>query len=372
MEKREIKQQKKRSPVAIVFRIIGIVVAVIVVAALAYVGYAYFSFHRIKDSQSLEIYQECKTKAVKINREFTIASYNIGFGAYSDDYTFFMDGGKESRARSADAVHTNIGGAMDTLAQIKPHFVLLQEVDFDSTRSFHIDERELTVEAMNKLGTFSYTFAQNYDSPYLMYPLTKPHGKNKAGLMTFSKAQIAHSLRRSLPIEEGLSKVIDLDRCYSKNQIKTENGKELVIYNLHLSAYTAKAETAESQLAMVIQDMQKEYKKGNYCIAGGDFNRDLLGNSPEIFHTDKLEQNWAQPVNMSLFTEGITLVAPYDESNPAASCRNPDKPYEKGNFVVTVDGFIVSENVEVTYANVIETDYKYSDHNPVMMKFKLK
>ena len=46
--------------------------------------------------------------------------------------------------------------------------------------------------------------------------------------------------------------------------------------------------------------------------------------------------------------------------------------FEKGDFVVTVDGFIVSSNVDVVYSNVIETDYKYSDHNPVMMRIKLK
>ena len=51
---------------------------------------------------------------------------------------------------------------------------------------------------------------------------------------------------------------------------------------------------------------------------------------------------------------------------------NPNKPFKKGDFVVTVDGFIVSANVEVTYSNVIETGFKYSDHNPVWMKFKLK
>ena len=118
--------------------------------------------------------------------------------------------------------------------------------------------------------------------------------------------------------------------------------------------------------------MQAEYDKGNYCIAGGDFNRDLLGNSPAIFHTDRLDDNWAQPVNMSLFTDDITLVAPYQERERAASCRNPNKPFKKGDFVVTVDGFIVSANVEVTYSNVIETGFKYSDHNPVWMKFVLK
>ena len=36
------------------------------------------------------------------------ASANVGFGAYSADYSFFMDGGKESRARSRQAVDENM------------------------------------------------------------------------------------------------------------------------------------------------------------------------------------------------------------------------------------------------------------------------
>ena len=311
------------------------------------------------------------TAMVPTGEELTAVSYNIGFGAYSDDYTFFMDGGKESRARSVDAVYENIGGAMNVVNEYTPEFVLLQEVDIDGTRSFHLDEREIVVPAVAKTGSFDYSFAQNYDSPFLMYPILKPHGANKAGIMTFSAYQIDSALRRSLPIETGLSKVIDLDRCYSKSRVPVEGGTELVIYNLHLSAYTSNAETAENQLAMLVQDMQGEYDAGNYCIAGGDFNRDLLGNSPEIFHTKVLEDNWAKPVNMSLFTEDITLVAPFDENDLAASCRNPDKPYEPGDFVVTVDGFIKSPNVELIESNVIQTNYKYSDHNPVYMKFVL-
>lgn len=372
MAKKVKGEKKKRNPVATVFKIIGIVVAALVVIVAAYVAYAYFSFHRIKDSQSLTINQQSASEQIPTGQELMITSYNIGFGAYSDDYTFFMDGGKESWAFSEDAVYENIAGAMGVINEQAPDIALFQEVDFDATRSYHVDERELVTGGMNDIGQYSYTFAQNYDSPFLMYPIFQPHGKNKAGIMTFSNAQINHSMRRSLPIEEGISKVLDLDRCYSKNHIATDNGNQLIVYNLHLSAYTADASTAETQLKMIIEDMQREYKRGNYCIAGGDFNRDLLGNSPEIFHTAKLDDNWAQPVNMDLFTEDITLVAPFDENNLAASCRNPDKPYEKGDFVVTVDGFIVSANVEVVYSNVIETDYKYSDHNPVMMQFKLR
>ena len=371
MAKKEKQPKKKKKPVVIVIKVIAIVLAVIVALGLAYIGYVYFSFHRIKDAQSLTIVQGEEAGSVPVNQELVITSYNIGFGAYSDDYTFFMDGGKSSWAFSEEAVHENIGGAMNTINETAPDIALFQEVDFDATRSYHIDERELVVDGMAVTGDYSYIFAQNYDSPFLMYPITKPHGKNKAGIMTFSKFQITHAVRTSLPIEEGLSKLLDLDRCYSKSRIPTSNGSELVIYNLHLSAYTTNAETAENQLAMIVKDMQNEYNRGNYCIAGGDFNRDLLGNSPEIFHTETLEDNWAAPVNEQLFTEDITLVAPFDETAPAASCRNPDKPYEVGDFVVTVDGFVKSPNVEVIYANVIDTGFQYSDHNPVMMKFKL-
>ncbi len=366
------KEKKKLKAWQKVLRVIGIVLAAIIVIVAAYVAYVFLSFKRIDDNQVLGVMQQSESEMVKTGKELTVTSYNIGFGAYSDDYTFFMDGGKESWAFSQEAVYENIAGAMDVIAGENPDIALFQEVDFDATRSYHVDQRVLVDQAMSDIGTYSYTFAQNYDSPFLMYPFTQPHGKNKAGIMTFSNAQITEGLRRSLPIEEGLSKVIDLDRCYSKSRVKTDNGKELVIYNLHLSAYTAKAETAETQLSMLVQDMQEEYDKGNYCIAGGDFNRDLLGNSPEIFHTAELADNWAQPVNLDLFTDDITLVAPFDENDMAASCRNPDKPYEKGDFVVTVDGFIVSANVEATYSNVIETGYKYSDHNPVKMTFKLR
>ena len=366
------KPKKKKGPVAKAFTVIGIVIAAIIVIALGYFAYVFISYHRIEDNLVIVPYGTTETESIAAGKELTITSYNIGFGAYSDDYTFFMDGGKESWAFSKEAVYENIDGAMGVIEEQKPDIALFQEVDYDGTRSYHVDEVALVQDAMWELGQYAALFAQNYDSPFLMYPITQPHGANKAGIMTFSKVEMFDGIRRSLPIEEGLSKVLDLDRCYSKVRVQVDNGKQLVIYNMHLSAYTSKAETAETQLSMVVQDMQEEYDKGNYCIAGGDFNRDLLGNSPEIFHTAVLEDNWAQPVNMSLFTDDITLVAPFQEADMIASCRNPDKPYEEGDFVVTVDGFIVSANVEVTYANVIDAGFKYSDHNPVIMKFKLK
>ena len=54
------------------------------------------------------------------------------------------------------------------------------------------------------------------------------------------------------------------------------------------------------------------------------------------------------------------------------SCRNADQPYSESDFVVTVDGFLVSDNVTVEDALVLDTGFKWSDHNPVYMDFVLE
>ena len=39
---------------------------------------------------------------------------------------------------------------------------------------------------------------------------------------------------------------------------------------------------------------------------------------------------------------------------------------------LTVDGFLVSDNVEAVSADVVDAGYRYSDHNPIYMDFILK
>ena len=71
---------------------------------------------------------------------YRVSSANVGFGAYSADYSFFMDGGKESRARSRQAVDENMRGEVSLVKDLSPDFALFQEVDIYGTRSWHIGE----------------------------------------------------------------------------------------------------------------------------------------------------------------------------------------------------------------------------------------
>ena len=243
-------------------------------------------------------------------------------------------------------------------------------MDIGSTRTYQLDEREALYAALfDKCSVF----AQNYDSPYLMYPLNSPHGASRSGLLTFSRADITAAERVELPVESGFMKLLDLDRCYSVSRIPVEGGRELVLYDLHLSAYTSDGSIATEQLELLLADMQAEYEAGNWCVAGGDFNKDLLGDSSAYFGEADQDYSWAQPIPDEAFDGvDITLIAPLDESDPVPSCRNADGPYHPGQYVLTVDGFLVSANVEVREAQVIETGFAYSDHEPVEMTFVLQ
>jgi len=370
-----------------VLKILLCVVLALVLIVGGYFAYVFLSYHRLPDNLELEVDVLYKGGVLldanahsaakpSVGTPYRIVSYNIGFGAYSADYGFFMDGGTESRARSAEAVMRNIGGAVDAIAAREPDLMLIQEVDTDGTRSYHIDEAALLRDLLTPRYADTalwFDFAQNYDSPYLMYPLSAPHGANKAGVMTFSAFPISSALRRSLPIEEGFTKLLDLDRCYSVSRIGVEGGGELVLYNLHLSAYTSDGTIANEQLRLLLTDMQGEYGKGNWCIAGGDFNKDLLGDSSVYFGASDIKYTWAQPIPPETFDGvDIRLVAPLDKEKPVPSCRNADGPYHEGQYVLTIDGFLVSPNVDVTEANVVDTGFAYSDHNPVQMEFTLQ
>lgn len=257
-------------------KILLCIVLALVVLVGAYVAYVFIDYHRIGD-MALTPEGDASKSALTTGETYTIVSYNIGFGAYEDDYGFFMDGGTESWAWSEERLTANVDAIAAFLAQRQADLCLVQEVDIDSTRSYHVDERQPLYQA---LPSMSHVFAQNYDSPFLMYPLTQPHGASRSGLLTFSSAAITSAKRVELPVENSVMKLLDLDRCYSVSRIPMEGSKELVLYNLHLSAYTSDGTIATEQLKLLLADMQAEYEAGNWCVAGGDFNKDLLGIPP--------------------------------------------------------------------------------------------
>ena len=71
---------------------VGCVLLALLLVVGGYVLYVVLQYSRIEDNLSLQI--ENNDAAAQIDKtSFSIMTYNIGFGAYSTDFSFFMDSG---------------------------------------------------------------------------------------------------------------------------------------------------------------------------------------------------------------------------------------------------------------------------------------
>ncbi|MDE6274896.1 MAG: endonuclease/exonuclease/phosphatase family protein [Clostridiales bacterium] len=363
----------KKAALITAFTAVGLVV-LFVLTVVIYLLYVICGYYRLEDNLPLEVSNNIEVKATT-GTPYTVMTYNVGFGAYSPEYTFFMDTGimkdgtptqgKYGKAISKADVEKNIGGSSGIVKEHSPDFAIIQEVDYDSSRSYGVDERVY----FSGLAGYASTLAVNYHSSYLFYPFGDPHGKNNAGIMTLSKYRIADSTRYAFPIADGFSKFTDLDRCFSITHIPVENGGTLSVISLHMSAYDEGGVIRKQQAELLKGVLTSEYEKGYYVIAGGDFNQDLIGNL-EKFPSDQQVPPWVNTYDQEDIPAHFSIVA--DTNSEVGSCRGADVVWERGkDYTCVIDGFIVSDNVTVEGVQIIDTDFAFSDHNPVKMTFVL-
>ena len=367
----------KRLAVKILLWILAGILLLCILAVGGYILYMQTHYYRIEDHLTLETENNQK-EVLKIGETYTAVTYNIGFGAYGPDYSFFMDTGemedgiattgKYGKAISKESVNQNTAGAVQELESLDADFMLCQEVDTDSDRSYHVNQAEILKEAFPEYGSI---FANNFHSAYLFYPFSDPHGAVRAGLLNFSRYKVQEAERRSYPVDNSfITKFTDLDRCFSLMRIPVENGRELVLINSHMSAYDEGGRVRAKQLELLNSVMEEEYQAGNYVIVGGDFNHALGEEVAEGFDSEQKFPSWVSVLTEADIAEGIRIQKAENELE-APTCRGADIPYTKGvNYTTVVDGFLVSDNIQAKALNV-DTDFAYSDHNPVKLEFEL-
>ncbi len=364
--------KKAKKAVKIVAITLGSLLGLLVLTVVAYLLYVVFDYSRIDDDIVLEV-RNNQASTLSVGGEYTVMTYNIGFGAYGPDYSFFMDTGKMKdgtettgeygTAKSYDDVVKNVSGSAEIVKSRMPDFAIIQEVDYGSTRSYSVDERAYFTE----IGGYGSVFAENYHSSYLMYPFDDPHGANNAGIVTLSKYGITESRRYSFPIDDGFGKYLDLDRCYSVTRMPVGD-KEFVLISLHMSAYDEGGVIRKQQAEKLKGVLEAEYAKGNYVIAGGDFNQDLIGDLDKFPSAQEIPP-WISTYDQADIPSGFSIVA--DNSSSVGSCRGADITWERDyTYTCVIDGFIVSDNIKVNGCEIIDADFAYSDHNPVELKFE--
>lgn len=298
----------------------------------------------------------------------TFVSWNIGYSGLGAKADFFLDEGKMVRSSETE-VQEYLKGILGVLEKEKDaNFVLLQEVDKNSKRSYFTNEFE---EISNTLNNFSNVYAENFKVKYVPVPLTstQPLGKVLSGLATFSKHKTTENTRLQFPGKyEWPKRIFHLDRCLLLSRVPLENGKDLVVINAHNSAYDG-GKLKPLEMEYLKKVLLAEYEKGNYVVVGADWNQ-----CPPNFAYDSFAKNNAEDYYQSNIAEDFMPQGwqwTFDKNHPTN--RKLSAPYDnQKTFTTLIDFYLVSPNVEVEMVETINTDFQFSDHQPVKLKIKLK
>jgi endonuclease/exonuclease/phosphatase family metal-dependent hydrolase len=307
-----------------------------------------------------------KHEVVQIGETYHMVTFNVGYGGLGRGSDFFMDGGKGVLPESKDEVEGNLAGILSALYGQKADLVLLQEVDLNSKRSFHINEAEYFRAGLSMGKAFAY----NFKVPFVPYPIPFI-GRVESGLLTLSNLKVEEAWRVSLPNTHGWPvRLANLKRALLVERLPVgESDQSLVLINLHLEAYTTDEER-QKQLDALFSLMKTEYRQGNYVIAGGDFNANFPG--AEDWYPLTEEGIWVPgDLRFDDLPAGFTYA--YDLSVP--TCRSLDKAYEgnRGEHTMyAIDGYVVSNNVKVNGTQTVDLNFQYTDHQPVVVDFTLK
>ena len=348
-------------------KIIKFTLILLAIIVLLFGGF--LSFSTLTDFQPKEKISLLKNDASSpiTDRSFTILTWNIGYAGLGDNMDFFYDGGTKTRDSKTRTIE-NLNQIIKVLASQKNiDFMLLQEVDVDAKRSYYINEKD-SIE--NYLNNYLSIYADNYRVNFVPVPLSDPMGYVQAGLQFLSKKVPQSSTRYAFPGNYSWpTSLFMLDRCFIANRYLLANGKDLIVIDTHNSAFDD-GSLKKQQLEYLKNYLEKEYKKGNYFVVGGDWNQNPLGfDNSKFSKYSKSKSFKLTTVENGIFPKDWTFV--FDPTT--ATNRSNIAPYKKGETATTVlDFFLLSPNLKANYITVIDLDFKNSDHQPVMMNFSIK
>ena len=363
------KEKKKgiRKVLAIIGIAVGGLLATVLTLAVGLVAFLSITEYKPGELDDLSINNNPSNK-VSLNVDYNLFSWNVGYCALDENSDFFMDGGSMVRANSKEQVENNAKEIGNATASQNIDFIFYQEVDEDSHRSKRVNEVDIFA---SKFSNFGYTYAYNYKTNYVPYPLPTL-GKVSSGLLTFSKYQIKEANRKKLPSTFTWPiSLVNLKRCLNITRLSIDgSSKELVLVNLHLEAYD-EGDAKIAQTKALLEFLKAEEQIGNYVIAGGDFNQTF--SSVDMSKYPVKGNNWVPGYVDETELININYTPLVDDSVP--TCRLLNHPYKgtqkSDNQYYVIDALIVSNNVTVNDYHVVDYDFKNTDHNPFYLNFKL-
>lgn len=301
-----------------------------------------------------------------------IVSWNIGYAGLGDDMDFFYDGGTRMRTSAARTVE-NLNGIIDFLEreayENRADIILLQEVDFDSRRSYRMNEYDSIRAALPEyLGWRGL----NYETDFVPIPLSNPMGRVESGIAIFSRWRPEAVTRYAYPGGFAFPmRLFNLKRCLLSMAIPVRtaaNGttgtvRTLYLNNTHNTAYDT-GHLRSGELAFLSAFLAGK----RYSVTLGDWNCNPPGYVPSRAAVED-EHFSPLPIDRDDFPPEMTFV--YDPSTPTT--RYGYEPYDPAATTTTVLDFaLCGPGIEPVAFETVDLGFKKSDHNPVVAVFVIR
>ena len=272
---------------------------------------------------------------------FSIITYNIGY----------LSGMTNNLAieKPKSLFDNNLQTVLNAFKNINADIIAFQEIDFDSKRSFHVNQQ-------NEIAKLGYNFIGqtiNWDKKYLpfpYFPISMHFGKTISGQSVLSKYKIVDQERFELERNSTNPFYYDafyIDRLAQIVKIKIQD-QELILINVHLEAFHQ--ETRIKQTKKIIE-IYKRYRDDFPTILLGDFNSDIHFENASIDLLLNLPK-----IGNAVFNKNKVLNT-FDSEKPS---ERLDYIFFNTDFIKFIDGRVL-------------TDFdQASDHLPLMMNFKFK
>ena len=309
------------------------------------------------------IFQSTKNTTSIPSDTLSLLTWNIGYAGLGDDMDFFYDGGTKVRT-SLSRTRQNLDSIKKWITQNSTDFIVLQEVDFNSKRTYYINQIQRLFNNKNK--DLHVDPAYNYKVRYLPFPPTKPLGRIESGLLSVSRFQPIESKRIAYQATYGWpQKLWMLDRAFLVQKFETKSGKYLYIINTHNTAFDD-GDIREKETLQLLKYSQTLYENGAYVVIAGDWNQSPEHESPtpskqgKRTYTERSINRKHIPTNWNLF---------YHKKVPTNRSLNTMDP--KTWHTSIIDFIVTSPNIQEINTQTVDLQFQFSDHNPVKFNFYL-
>ncbi len=297
-----------------------------------------------------------------VGKRYNIISWNIGYSGLGDDMDFFYDGGTKVRT-TLSRTRQNLDSIKFWLKSNVADFYILQEVDFNSKRTYYINQLDRIIKEFDNNDSYQCC---NYKIRYLPFPVTNPLGRIESGLVGFSKIKALEYVRHAYLSRNNWPKRLWMpDRAFVSAKYHVYNNKYLFIINTHNTAFDDGSirEKETKQIAKYSIDL---YNMGHYVIIAGDWNQTPTIPSKEN-RKSALTYSVRQ-INLEHFPSEWKIA--YDSTAPTNRSLETSNSQEWHTFII--DFAISSPNIDSVHVKTKSLDFRFSDHNPINISFYLK